>query len=273
MSKILIEPTKCDKCGTCILECPAAAISTDGNGFPEISEAKKTACIRCGHCEAVCPKEALTLQFRTGEKSSSAMLDGKIPPEKLTAFLKPRRSIRRFKKSPVPEETLKNIMEGVRYSPTGGNRQGVKWLIIHSPGQVKLLTGLCLDWMKELAKAGPDAALKFPAEEFLAAAARGRDLFCWNAPHLAIAYSHKLNGSGQTDAVIALSHFELLCKAHGLGTCWAGFFVMALKQWEPLLKELKLPEDHIPNYALLFGYPAVEYKLIPRRKPLTVEYR
>ena len=273
MSKIIVDANKCDKCGICIIECPSSVISKDKDGIPEIPEAKKSVCIRCGHCEAVCPKEALTLQFRTGEKTDSAILDGNIPPEKLSAFLKTRRSIRRFKTNPVPKETIDKILEVARYAPTGGNSQGVKWLIIHDTLQVKLMTGICIDWMKELAKADPEAGLKFAATDFIKAYEKGNDLFCRNAPHIAITYSHQLNGSAQTDAVIALTQFELLCKSYGVGTCWAGFFAMAMKQWRPLIEELKLPEDHVPNFAMLFGFADSEYFLIPRRKPVNVTYR
>ena len=49
---------KCIRCGSCIDECPEAAICYDDHNMPYIIEA---VCTGCGECIKVCCTEALAL--------------------------------------------------------------------------------------------------------------------------------------------------------------------------------------------------------------------
>ena len=53
---ILIDVEACIRCGTCVEECPAAAISLDDT--PAVS-AKD--CVSCGVCVEVCPAGAIAI--------------------------------------------------------------------------------------------------------------------------------------------------------------------------------------------------------------------
>ena len=77
---------------------------------------------------------------------------------------------------------------------------------------------------------------------------------------------------GPTDAIIALTHVDLLAPAFGLGTCWAGFVSAAATLHEPLQKELALPEGRKLAYALLLGRPQFKPRGIPRRNALEVTW-
>ena len=48
---------------------------------------------------------------------------------------------------------------------------------------------------------------------------RGEDPICRKAPHLVVAYAHKDSLAAPTDAIIALSHLEIIAPSLGLGTC------------------------------------------------------
>ena len=43
-----------------------------------------------------------------------------------------RRSIRKFKPFPIPEEDLKKILEAGRLAPSGGNRQPWQFIIVRA---------------------------------------------------------------------------------------------------------------------------------------------
>jgi nitroreductase len=76
----------------------------------------------------------------------------------------------------------------------------------------------------------------------------------------------------QTDAVIALTHFDVAAPAFGIGVCWAGFVAMAAVMYEPLRKELGIPAGRKSAYALMFGIPRYTIYGLPRRKPLQVSW-
>ena len=273
MSKIELSVEKCNKCGLCVKDCPAGVMTAGSDGgFPGIPEDRKPFCIRCGHCEAVCPESALVLQFRPAEKTGERPKESAIPPAQLEAFLRYRRSIRNFKNAVVPRKELDAVFGALKYSPTGGNGQGIKWLVINGREEVGKFTGMAVDWMRFLKENDPEAKLKFSADNFIKAQERGEDLFCRNAPHLAVNYYSALNGSGATDSIIAMTQLELLLSSRGIGACWGGFFVRAIRGWKPLQAALELPEDANPGFALMFGYPSVFYRSVPRRKPVQVRY-
>lgn len=67
--------------------------------------------------------------------SSQRLLGKKTGPEQMSAegiveAIKQRRSVRKFKPTPIPEEHLKKILEAANYAPSPRNRQAWKFLVI-----------------------------------------------------------------------------------------------------------------------------------------------
>ena len=59
--------------------------------------------------------------------------------EKAEAFIRQRRSIRRFEQKPVARETIQRLIEIARHAPSGHNRQPVQWLVIERRAEVERL--------------------------------------------------------------------------------------------------------------------------------------
>jgi Fe-S-cluster-containing hydrogenase component 2 len=53
-----IKADSCVGCGSCVDECPAAAISLKD----EIAVVNEEECLGCGACEDVCPSGAITIE-------------------------------------------------------------------------------------------------------------------------------------------------------------------------------------------------------------------
>jgi nitroreductase len=75
------------------------------------------------------------------------------------------------------------------------------------------------------------------------------------------------------DLSIALSYLELAASAGGLGTCWLGLIVRALKVSKPLQSLIGLPEGHTHFYAMVLGYPQLKYYRLPERKPAKIIWK
>jgi nitroreductase len=101
----------------------------------------------------------------------------------------------------------------------------------------------------------------------------GYDPVCRGAPHLIVATIPEGNPMSQTDAIIALTHFDIAAPVFGIGTCWAGFVAMATASYEPLQKELRIPGGRKSAYAMMFGNPQYKIYGLPRRKPLGVTWQ
>lgn len=274
MPDLTISNSLCTRCGVCVDICPMRILELPGKELlPRFTGTGADRCIVCGHCEAVCPTGALRMDDPRLDPASYPPQKTLLEAEELDAYLRMRRSIRRFRPDPVPREAIEALLDVVRYAPSGSNRQGVKWLVIHDTTQVRQLTALAVDWFRSQQDGDTLLSRNFNIAGMIRSWQKGNDPICRNAPHLAIAYTDRRHPTVAVDAVIAATHLDILAPAHGVGTCWAGFFQMAAEAWEPLQRALALPEGHHAGYTLLLGYPAVSYRRPPRRNRLAVDWR
>ncbi|OGO05131.1 MAG: hypothetical protein A2Y73_04015 [Chloroflexi bacterium RBG_13_56_8] len=105
-----------------------------------------------------------------------------------------RRSVRKYKTDPIPDEDLKQILEAGRQAPSGSNRQPWHFVVIGDPEQKRIVAEACNNqmWMA-------DAAYIIVAAGLPEATS-----------------SYKLN------VAIALENMILAAHSLGYGTCWIG---------------------------------------------------
>jgi len=272
MTPLLVNPERCTRCGRCAAVCPMGIVTPPGpDTLPEVKAEAASRCMRCGHCEAFCPEHALTLRARPGEDDTPPADAGFLPAADLIRHLKSRRSIRRYTNQPVSRDTILELLDAARYAASGTNAQPVQWLVLHDPARVRTAAALTIDWMQTLVNTPHPLGAYVPA--LLAGWKAGYDVICLQAPHLLVAHIPVDNPVAQVDAILALTHVDLLAPAMGLGTCWAGFLSAAAGHHPPLQAELALPPGRKAAFALLLGHPLFSVCRIPRRKPLAVTWR
>ena len=59
-------------------------------------------------------------------------------------LVKTRRSVRKFKSVPIPEEHITQMLDAARLAPTAGNRQPWKFLVIQDPQIIEQLKQACI---------------------------------------------------------------------------------------------------------------------------------
>ena len=272
MTRILVDQDLCTHCGICSTVCIMGIIEpAEEDTLLKVNDTKAGMCIGCGHCEAYCPSQALILEDRPDEKVRLPAGAGDIAPEDIGYYLRKRRSVRNYTKDTVPKEKILELLDIARYAASAGNDQPVEWIVVHNQEKVKKIAALTIEWMKTLTGSNHPMSGYIPV--LLEAWESGRDVVCRGAPHLLVATIPEGNTIAQTDAIIALTHFDLAAPAHGIGTCWAGFVAMAASSYEPLQKELGIPAGRRSAYAMMFGHPQYEIYGIPRRKPLVVAWQ
>ncbi|ABB33210.1 nitroreductase [Geobacter metallireducens RCH3] len=271
MPDLIVTGSLCTRCGACVATCPARIIELP-KGVPRFTATGEARCIICGHCEAVCPTAALTVNDPRLDPTVPPPPEAPLPPEILDAYLRMRRSIRRFRTEAVPRKTIESLLDVVRYAPTSSNRQAVRWLVIHDTAEVRRLTGLVIDWFRSRL-ADPSCPNRTTLAAMIRSWNNGSDPICRNAPHLVIPCTPRQHSLAPFDATIAAAHLEIVAPAHGIGTCWGGYFQMAAEVWEPLRLALNLSDGYYPECALLLGYPATTYRRPPKRNRLDVTWR
>lgn len=152
-------------------------------------------------------------------------------------LLKGRRSIRKYKSTPVEPEKLEKCLEAARWAPSASNKQPWEFLIVTDEAT-----------RKKLADFHPYG--KFVAESPL--------VFIPLTNSTIHAKYH------QSDTALATLQFMIEAHALDLGTCWAGVIGT---DFEPKIKVLlKIPE-HLQVLALVaVGY--ADETRSSKRKPL-----
>jgi len=265
-----VDEKRCIGCGECAADCPYGIIAMTGDR-PRIVEVRQERCIGCQHCLAVCSTGALSIGgFDPG---GSIPLAGNLPSaQQLAVLMQGRRSVRRYSGEPVSGEEISFLLETVAHAPTGVNNRQVLFTVIDDPEVMEDLrrtTYSTLDTMIREGRIPPGMDL-FTAM-IADAVTSGRDHIFRGAPHLLIVSGPADCPSAEVDCHIALSYFELLAAAMGLGTLWSGLAKWALTRVAPhLLRRLGVPESHEIGYMMVFGRPAVTYHRTVQRRNLHV---
>lgn len=272
MPTITIDTVRCTSCGTCIAVCPLRVLHFDADNMPVYIPGGDDRCIICGHCEAVCPSEALDLADQRLQPDHYS--DGGFPVAKelLATQVRMRRSIRQFNEQPVPRSSIEELLEVVRFAPTGTNSQQLHWLIIYNRQELLRLTGFVVDWMRHLIATDHPLTTRFNLAGMIKAFEKGNDPICRNAPHLVLVHADASRPVNQVDGIIALTQFDLLAPSFGIGCCWGGFFQYACEGWPPLRDALGLPASHRTIYAMMIGTPVLRFQRPPKRNHAAISW-
>lgn len=248
----------CIGCGECAAECPMHLI-TMVDEVPTVTKEQEPFCIGCQHCLAVCPTGALHVAGKNPADSLPLAVDTVLPD--LDTLIRTRRSVRRYLPEAVERTVIDRMLQTVGYAPTGVNNRQVLLSVVDDPQMMERLRRKIYAALKRIIDAGTfPQGMDYLKNWVLDALENGRDNLFRDAPHLLLASSPKIGPCPEIDCHIALSYFDVLAPANGLGTLWSGLASWALAALTPeILREMGVPQDHVVGGVLVFGKPAVAY--------------
>jgi len=264
-----VDDQRCILCGECALDCPMGVIVID-DGPPRM--ANEAGCIRCQHCLAVCPTAAISILGKNPD--DSILLAGNLPePERLATLIKGRRTVRRYRDQDLAPERIDELLNIACHAPTGVNAASVLFTVVRERAELHRLRDYLIGRLAELQAAG-----KLPgglAGNYLGWVVKawqehGQDIMFRGAPHLLITSAPAAAPCPAQDTIIALTTFQLIAQAHGIGTVWDGICMMALAACPEVVGKLGIPANHTLGYAMAFGAPAVAYHRTVQRGPAQV---
>lgn len=146
-----------------------------------------------------------------------------------------RRSVRAYRPDPVPEETLRELVEAARWAPTAVNTQPWEFIVITDP-EVKAAVG----------KQARYFGIGWP--------------HIHAAPALIAVCARKATPFARDDCIFAGANLMLAAADRGLGTCWIGGF-----NEQTIKRLLGVPDDYLLPGFCTVGYPVGETAPPPKR--------
>lgn len=257
--KINIHQDQCIGCGLCVVDCPNRVIELQDKKAVVISDE----CMKCGHCIGVCPKNAVEIQgLDMREVKSYDEMSYEIQPENLMDFYKSIRTIRQFKEEEIDEKVIASILEAGRYTATGTNRQGVRYIVVQK--EINLLEDMVLPKLRFLQRVtkpiGKFIKLKYNLQRYIF----DRGFLFKNAKLLILVVSED-----ELDGGLAAKSMELMSRTYGLGGLHVGIFTTFANKSRAIKSHLRIAKKEQVVACLALGYPDVKYqRTVPRRKAL-----
>jgi len=184
----------------------------------------------------------------------------------LRDHLKLRRSVRHFRADPVEKETLEKVIEAGRLTPSGSNKQNVRYIVVQH-GINDLEDEIIAQYKQELgqpARRPGDVPLSLDLSKYTLE----RGFLFHGAPALILVVSEN-----NTNACLAAMSMELMAEALGLGTLYVGLFVTPANRNEALRASLGIAAEENIAVCLALGHPAVTYLRSAPKKPANIIWR
>jgi len=136
-----------------------------------------------------------------------------------------RRSIRRYKPDPIPDEHRERILEAGRQAPSAANRQPWHFIVVGDPAQKERVAQACngQTWMADAAYILVAVGLPQVSDKWY-----------------------------RVDVAIALQNMVLAARSLGYGTCWIGAF-----RPEQVKQVCQIPEEMEVVACTPLGVPDV----------------
>lgn len=270
---VIIDKAKCIGCGLCVADCFPGNLVLENGKAATVNES----CIQCGHCVAICPENALQIDdYDMADVAELTADTSIITADGLLGLIKGRRSIRCFKDMPVEPEKITKMIEAGRYTPTGGNRQEIAYVVVEEKmPEFRALAIENLAKISEVFLAAEDTQpqLRSYAERWKNIYIRyleepqEKDTLFFSAPVLIL-----ITGDSLLDVGLAASNMELMASVLGLGLLYSGFIARACQHNKKIKELLGIKENHEVLACLIIGYPDVRYVRTAPRKAADIHW-
>jgi nitroreductase len=194
--------------------------------------------------------------------------------------IKSRKSIRRYKEDPLPDEVLDKILESARWAPSGENEQPWKLIVVRDPeirkeiGEIarigtgqRMTAEYCMGKLQPRFEGMEDVEKRESLMKFLCTGEVS--VFPAKAP-VVIVVLGSLHGMFDTPYDLSACIENMLLEAHslGVGACWVHGPAVYPRMVDKLKRLLKIPAG-MGEYKVLsivsFGWP-LEARKYPRPK-------
>ncbi|MFZ6031335.1 MAG: nitroreductase family protein [Chloroflexota bacterium] len=196
-------------------------------------------------------------------------------PDSPLSAITARRSVRRFRPDPLPDDVLKRILAAATSAPSAHNRQPWRFAVLTTPAvKVSLAEALAETYRADLiadGRAAEEIHTRLERSLRRITAAPVAIVLCTDFAAGDFYPDAERTAADNLmlvqDATLAGGTLLLAAHAEGIGACWmcAPLFAPATTR-----EHLTLPESWEPLALILLGYPA-EGQAVPKRPRLSLD--
>lgn len=286
---ITIDPERCRHDDLCVRICPASVFAASEGEAPAVDRTEH--CCLCGQCVAACANDAIVHGGLDRARFERVTERRPVDAEAFRQAVLQRRSVRNYKRKPVPRDVLERIVSVAGYAP-GSSHKGIGWerhvIVVTGEDAMQTVLEHTVEYLKQIrdlldsfllrtverfseeAHSAREAVLP-DATTRLAELEAGRDRIIYDAPAAVFVHAATSCVEPQADCDAALLSLLLVADAFGLGACWNGWISKAasgdhLKSFTRLGEFLGLPEGHRCYAAATIGYPSLRLHSVPDRR-------
>jgi len=268
---------RCTRCLKCVNDCPANAITIETG---EIADT----CIKCGHCVAICPEMAVKPDFG----DVFLLHPHSVTPKDFRNLTSGIRSCRSYLPIEIPDAVLLQLVDNMKHYPSASNARPLQISIVRSKEKVKLLNDMtqealirmfslvCSPWIRPFIRLfipsmNISKIMRYKAS-FMEQKTLNDSLICHHAPAVLLFHGEtSKTGMAEADANIWAAYTSIYANTLGLGSCFNGFIVKAMRKGSRLNSQFKIPANHQVYASLVIGYPKVKYRNeASRQSPIVI---
>ncbi|NOY38022.1 MAG: 4Fe-4S dicluster domain-containing protein [Chlorobi bacterium] len=279
----------CSKCRLCTEVCPSHVIGVNENKETYFIPERLSICLKCGQCMAVCQTGSITVD---GLAYGRDLIDlpGVYPGyDQFVSLLSHRRSVRNYRKKPVPEEMVQQILETVSYAPFGASPEKMHVTVINNRERIEKSLPDIERFLDNIVKwinnpiASTMIRRKKGVETFntvknhlypIALSGNYKlergDRITRGAPVLMIFHAERGAEEHTSNAFIFATYVILAAQALGLGAAMNGIVPAAINKVKSLQEYFNIPENHEAVIAVIAGWPKYKYQKAIKRKHLHI---
>ncbi|HSV32311.1 MAG TPA: nitroreductase [Atribacteraceae bacterium] len=184
----------------------------------------------------------------------------------LTEAIRTRRSIRKYRKEPLTESTIRELLELATWAPSGMHLQPWAFTVIEDQDYLQDFSDRCKDYVLKNLMQAPELARY---REMLADPTY--HLF-YQAPVLIMIYGDQKAFSAAYDCSMAAQNLMFGAWDRGIGSCWIGF-AHEYGNTPEVKAELKVPGGYDLIAPIILGYPAAPGEERPRKQPVVLYWK